>query len=265
MLTNTQIEEYETQGYFVADDAVEPGMLPSLLAATRRAKARVRAGEVDLFTHRDAAGEPWAIRGLFAPEFDEPLFAEYLMSRPILEYVQPFLGSELRLGGVLIFTNPYGSDYGFGWHRDFGKEKRDGTEEEELAILNRPIVSLKWHLALVDDDCLMVVPGSHKRYRTAHERECLLNTRHDDIPGQTVISLKAGQSAFWSGNLIHRGVMRKDVERLTLAGSWRKHGAEDATEETDSRLKWMLAENVRGALPSSMLPAYDRWRALQQG
>jgi hypothetical protein len=100
MVTNEQIEQYETQGYFIADDAVEPGILPALLAAAQRTKARVRAAEVDLFTHRDASGEPWAIRGLFAPEFDEPLFAEYLMSRPVMGYTRIFLGSELSLAAT---------------------------------------------------------------------------------------------------------------------------------------------------------------------
>ena len=217
------------------------------------------------YTHWASPGEPWAIRGLFAPEFEEPIFAEYLMSPRIMDYTEDFLGTELRLGGILIFTNPYNADYGFGWHRDSGKNERDGAREAELEILNRPMSGLKWHLALVDDACLMVVPGSHKRYRTAHERECLLDTRHEDIPGQKAIELKAGQTAFWSGNLIHRGIMKKDVERLTLAGSWRQHLETDSPQETNPRLKWMLAENVRDFLPETMKIYYDRWQALQTG
>ena len=265
MLTEAEMEQYRTQGYFITDNAVEPNMLPPLLESAKRVKAKIQSNEIDIFTHRSEDGEPWAIRGLFAPEFDEPIFAEYLMSEPIMGYTHAFLSGELRLGGVLIFTNPYEADYGFGWHRDFGKNERDGTEAVELEILNRPMTRIKWHLALIDDACLMVVPGSQKRYRTDHERDCLLNTRHEDIPGQKVIALKAGQTAFWSGNIIHRGIMKKDGERLTVAGSWAKHSADDPPEETDKRLKWMLAENVRGALPEAMQPYYDRWRALQKG
>lgn len=265
MFTENLRAQYETQGFFVADDAVDPAMMQPLLDATIRAKKKVRNGNVDLFTHRAPDGDPWAIRGLFAPEMGEPIFAEYLMSEPVMHYVRPFLGHELRLGGVLIFTNPYSADYGFGWHRDFGSNERDGSYEVEMEILNRPIKSFKWHLALVDDECLQIVPGSHRRYRTDHERKCLLETRHDDIPGQYAIPLKAGQTAFWSGNLIHRGVMKKDVERLTLAGSWNKHDPADKPSEADKRLKWMLADNVRGYLPKAMRPLYDRWRTLQLG
>ena len=267
MLTQQQKTQYEEDGYFLADDAVERGMVPQLLAAARRAKHKVCSGEVDLYTHwaTKENTEPWAIRGLLAPEFDEPLFAEYLLSAPVMSYVTPLLGSELRLGSILIFTNPHHEDWGFGWHRDFGKNVRDGTEEEELEVLKRPLTGLKWHLALVDDAGLQLVPGSQRRYRTEHEYECLSNTRHADIPGQKAIDLKAGQAAFWNGNAIHRGVMKRDVERLTIASSWRQHKEGDEPEETDPRFKWRLADRVRDNLPQEMLPYYDRWRALQLG
>ena len=57
--------------------------------------------------------------------------------------------------------------------------------------------------------------------------------------------------------------MKKDVERLTLAASWSKHNADDEPEEVDKRLRWMLADNVRPALPKALRVPYDRWRALQ--
>ena len=85
MPTREQAEQFETDGYFVADDAVEPGMFDELAAAARRVKHKVRSGQVDVYTHwaTDENSEPWAIRGLLAPEFDEPVFAEYLTSRPV--------------------------------------------------------------------------------------------------------------------------------------------------------------------------------------
>lgn len=265
MFCDTEKRQYRKLGFCIVDDAVDPDMLKSLLEATIRTKKKVRSGEVDLYTHRSEGGEPWAIRGLFAPEMNEPIFAEYLMSEPIMKYTRAFLGTQLQLGGALIFTNPYQADYGFGWHRDFGSKERDGSYQIEMEILNRPQRSLGWHLALVDDYCLQIVPGSHKRYRTAHERRCLLEDRHDDIPGQYAVPLKAGQTVFWTGNLIHRGVMKKDVERLTLSGNWGMYSKDGKPGETDPRLKWMLADNVREFLPKEMRTLYDRWRVLQKG
>lgn len=268
MPTQEQVRQYEEDGYFIADDAVDPAVLPELTAAARRAKEKVRSGKVDVYTHwaTKENTEPWGIRGLLAPEFEEPIFAEHMLSEPIMEYTRYFLGDEIRLGAILIFTNPHHDDWGFGWHRDFGKDVRDGTEEEEMAVLNRPLNSIRWHLALVDDACLEIVPGSQKRYRTERERECLLNDRNGHIPGGKAIALKAGQAAFWKGYAIHRGVMKKDVERLTIAGSWRQHTPdEDKPEETDVRFKWRLRDDVREVLPEAMKLHYDRWRALQLG
>lgn len=262
-MTDQQIEDYENRGFCYAEEATPKAMLSDLQREVRRTKQRVRDGEVDIFTHRTDTDEPWAIRGLFAPEFDAPIFAEYMMCDEIMPYVHHFLGEELRLGAVLIFTNPHDKDWGFGWHRDFGKLPRDAGEEEELEILNRPQKSFKWHLAIEDDECLQLVPGSHKRYRTDYEQECLLRTRHADMPGQRTIYLKAGQTVFWHGYTMHRGVMKKDVERLTLAGSWSKHSEDDEPQEVDRRLRWMVENNVREALPEGMHEAYDRWRALQ--
>src|SRR5262249_53567085 len=153
--------------------------------------------------------DPWAIRGLYAPEFGEPVFAEYLMSKPVMSYAESYLGNKLCLGDVVLFTNPCNADFGFGWHRDFFQKEIYHPKEIELEILNQAMTRLTWHLALVDDACLMFVPGSHRRYRTAHERRCLHHTHHADIPGQETIEVKAGQTAFWSGSLIHRGIMKK--------------------------------------------------------
>ena len=55
--------------------------------------------------------EPWAIRGLLAPEFDEPVFAEYLASGPVMEHVHAFIGDDLTMGSILVFTNPHHADY----------------------------------------------------------------------------------------------------------------------------------------------------------
>lgn len=109
-----------------------------------------------------------------------------------------------------------------------------------------------------------MVPASHKRYRTDYERECLLKTRHADIPGQKVIYLKRGQTVFWNGYTLHRGVMKKNIERLTIASAWSKHNDDDEPKEVDQRLKWMLKDSVRDFLPETMHVYYDRWRSLQK-
>ena len=269
MASKEQIEQYHHQGYFIADDAVELEMLPVLTEATRRAAEKVRSGEVVDDTDQIGTGgerkNPIVIFGVMAPEFGEQIFAEYLASEPIERYVKPFLGAELRLGWVTVFAIK-GSGYQCGWHRDFGGEERDGSYEVEMEILCRYRKNLlKWHTALVDDPCLWIVPGSQRRYRTDHEREVMISNKGvGDIPGAKQIKLKRGQTIFWNGNTIHRGVMPAGMEeRLTLCGCLVKHQADDPPERLDERFRWRLAANVRETLPEKIKLYYDRWKRLQ--
>ena len=46
MASEAQIQQYKEQGYFIADDAVVPDMLPPLTKATQRVADKVRSGAV---------------------------------------------------------------------------------------------------------------------------------------------------------------------------------------------------------------------------
>jgi hypothetical protein len=205
MPTKQQIDQYFDQGYFIADDAVEPDMLDELEAAGRRVRDKIRSGAVNIHSNLGENDEPIVIYGMIAPEYGEPIFAQYMASKVVESYVQAFLGEELRLGFLAFFATANQAPYDTGWHRDVGPDNRDNTEEAEMEILNRPITSLKWHLALVDDPCLLLVPGSQQRYRTEEEQKCLTETQHADISTQQIINLKRGQTVYWNGNIVHRG------------------------------------------------------------
>ena len=186
MANQQQVDQYRDQGYFIAEDAVASEMLEELTAAAERATAKVRSGAIV----DDPAGvrtggegdESIFISGLMAPEFGEPVFAGYLGSEALARCLQPFVGDELRLGWVNLCAAK--GDYEIGWHRDTGGNDRDGAYEAEMEILARHRRNfMKWHLALVDDPCLWIVPGSQKRYRTAREHQCMLHDPQGEIPG----------------------------------------------------------------------------------
>ena len=105
------------------------------------------------------------------------------------------------------------------------------------------------------------MPGSQRRYRTDEERECLVNSRREDISGEQRIDLKRGQTVFWSGNIIHRGRVPEGVEeRLTLAAGLTKHHDEEPIrdpyptdeDEVDERYRWRMANNIRETLPAKV-------------
>ena len=121
---------------------------------------KVRSGEVDVAGMGPDAG---AIFGLIAPEFGELVFGEHFLAPRLLQYVEAFLGKELRLGYVHLRNAR--ENYDTGWHRDVGGTNRDLPYDEEMALLNKPKTNFRWQLALIDDPCLWLVPWSQSRYR----------------------------------------------------------------------------------------------------
>ena len=263
-MNNPHVREYYDQGFVIVDDAVEPDMLEELEAALRRCSAKVRSGAVvdgvAAITTNGEGSNASHFRGLMAPEFAEGVFSEYLASESLHRYLRPFLGDRLRLGWVACFAVK-DQPYSVGWHRDVGQEERDGSYEVEMEILQRYRRNqIKWHLPLLDDPCLWVVPESQRRYRTEAEREVLINNPGGEIDGALQIRLQRGQTLFFNGNGIHRGVMPDDMtERLTLTGSLIRHQEGDR-EELDERHRWRLADNVRESLPEKAKGYYDNWR-----
>ncbi|MBT5589238.1 MAG: hypothetical protein HOJ45_14665 [Gemmatimonadetes bacterium] len=269
MVPEELITQYHKEGYFIVDDAIAPEMVERMIPAARSANAKVRSGAVVSSPDRigtDGPGDTkYDILGVIAPEFGEPIFAEYLCCPPLLHYVHALLGTDLRLGWMALFAVPGQDKYDTGWHRDFGKEERNGSEEVEMEILGRLRKNLvKWHMALVDDACLWLVPGSHLRYRTEQEHEALTNDHFADLPEARQIVLKKGQTVFWNGNTIHRGCLPAAApERLAVMGALVRHLPDDPPEPLEDRFRWRMADSVRAALPPETQLYYDRWRQLQ--
>ena len=163
------------------------------------------------------------------------------------------------MSSMAIFTNPHNEPFHMGWHRDVGQEPRDLPEAAELEFLQSPRTECRWELALVDDECLALVPGSQSRYRTEREWDVMSNGKNESLPGEELIHLRAGQTIFWNGKIIHRSTTRPDRERLTLLGSWGVHV--EGPKKKIGRFAWMLTDEVRAGLPESIHHCYDRWKA----
>ena len=182
--TDRQKRSFGEAGYFIVKDAVDQSVVGKMRDAARRVKEKVMSGEVDV--HADCLGErdPYHIIGLLSPRFGEPIFAQYMGSKPLLDYVFAQVGTDLMLGNLAMFTNPVKTKYVCQWHRDDGL-RFDQAEEPELEFLRQPRKSCRWELALVDDTALGLVPGSHLRYRTPEEIEATKEALDKRLPGET--------------------------------------------------------------------------------
>ena len=257
--TDAQRQSFDELGYFITPDAVDPALVDEMRNAARRIKDKVRSGAVDIYTDYHSPGDPYHIVGLLSPRFEEPIFAQYMGSKPLLDYVFSQIGTDLRLGNLSIFTNPQKAPFICPCHRDDGL-RYDQEEEPEIAYLRHPRTVCRWELALVDDRALSLVPGSHRRYRTPEEIETTKQGLDKGLPGDKVIELKAGETIFWNGDALHRAVHEPDRERLTLSASFRCFFFEE--QQDIGRNSWMLEDGMREWLPENLRFYYDRWKDL---
>ena len=305
-------------GFVIIDDFVDNPWIPILRQAGRRITQACAPehgySEIDAskgYVHRAGGDEPWAIRGLIHPAFGESCFAEFHGSEDFLAFVHSWCGGlepeDTVLGGMLLWCNPRRHVNGPSWHRDVtwwgtgksyfaqrddrGEGPEDYSEEvekvrwEEIRANNKKSVAqrngVSMFLALTDDECHELVPGSHNRWRTPFEHDVLLPKAmkdqgvphtpswngEDPLPGQVAIRLKAGEALIRIGATIHTGHTVPQRERNTLSIGWSKWSGPSTGEPSvaDVRHAWQLDPAVRDALPQAwMQTAWDRWAETQK-
>ena len=209
--TPERIDFLNQHGYLIINDFVDSPWISVLRDAGRRVsqacaltKPYDKIDSSKGYVHRTKDDEPWAIRGLIHPAFNEPCFAEFHGSDEFIGFVDEWCGGvttdELTLSGMLLWTNPRKNDHQLGWHRDVtwwgsGKpyvaqrqtpdeniddysEEKERERWEEIRKENKKSVharnGVSMFLALVDDESHELIPGSHNRWRTSFEHDVLL-------------------------------------------------------------------------------------------
>lgn len=305
-------------GFLIINDFVGNPWIPKLRDAGRRlTKAfapehcyRKIDGSKG-YVHRAAGDEPWAIRGLIHPAFKEPAFAEFHGSDDMMSFVDRWCGGldskDVTLGGMLLWCNPRKKEHKLGWHRDvtwwgtgesyFSQKEirgegtaayseevekklwKDIQETNHRSVTERNGVSM--FLALVDDECHELIPGSHNRWRTPFEHDVLLpktmkeqGVPHtpswngtDPLPGQVAVRLRAGEALVRLGSNIHTGHCVPGRERNTLSIGWSRWSGpfKGKPSVADARSAWQLDPAVRDAMPHKFMKvAWDRWAETQK-
>jgi hypothetical protein len=268
MVSEQILERYAIDGYFIFDDLVDPALLRRLREGAPRVKAKARSGAVNLYSNYAAPGEPWVIDGILTNAFQEPSFAEYMVSAPLLELAHAFLGDQIRLGYLGLLTNPLKVDFDLKWHRDvlnltpadFVSANPSLTPVQRA----RQTRKLRWSTALAEEANLRLVPGSHARWGTPPEQDAMDRELTNDLPGQRLIELKAGQTVFYDERIIHRALTRKERDRFALFGTWARYDRTEKKAKPIPELRWMLRDGIRETFPPSLHLYYDRFREIYQ-
>ena len=310
--TPERLAHLKEHGFVIINDFVDNPWIPILREAGRRVTEacapELGYSKLDLpkgYVHRTGNDEAWAIRGIIHPAFKEPCFAEFLGSDDFFGFCDRWCEGlnreDVVLGNALLWCNPREKENSLSWHRDktwwgTGKsykaqeERKDGPEayseevekerweeireENAKSLAERNGVSM--FLALTDDECHELIPGTHDRWRTPLEHDVLLPQKmkdqgvphtpswngKDPLPGQVAIRLRAGEALIRNGVTIHTGHTVPERERNTLAIGWSKWSGptEEEPAVADARFAWQLDPEVRAALPHEwMRVAWDRW------
>lgn len=219
LLQRESLQSFRHHGYFV---------VPAFLDPSERGELR-RACDIALDRARAESTE----EGHTTPKIGLLTGASYFARHPgALDRLVTFAGSArvcallegLALEGEhdtphLENTDYYHEqtkrDWDGDWHRDsqFGQLDPD---LEHRRILTTTSVHVR--VALVDDDRLEIVPGSHRRWDTPEELQIRKGSKRaaSAMPGATRIALGAGDACVFHAWSIHRATYRRTPLRRTL-------------------------------------------------
>lgn len=229
-------EQLARDGFVRIPSNLTQEQLERLRSACKRSADLARAGKWPFIRtlpkqfppwNADVSNGIWGVQHLLHPDLpDNGIFASSYFADFIVDAVVEILDCSpddlvMELYNLLIRPD---RDFALRWHRDDIPPTASATEEEERLL--EPILHAQWNLALYDDESLIVVPGSHARARTDAERSA--DAFEDEMPGQAVVRMKAGDIVFYNNNILHRGVYSSKIERMTLHGSMGVVGADAA-------------------------------------
>jgi hypothetical protein len=114
--TPERLAHLAEQGFVIINDFVDSPWIPVLREAGRRITQACVPDQpystIDSskgYVHRMKADEPWAIRGLIHPAFNEPSFAEFHGSPEFLNFVNSWCGlqpEDMTLSTLLLVQSP---------------------------------------------------------------------------------------------------------------------------------------------------------------
>ncbi|KAK2735250.1 hypothetical protein FQN55_002250 [Onygenales sp. PD_40] len=173
-----------------------------------------------------STGGIWGVQHLLHPEMpSRHAFANLYFSPAVLSIVEELVGLKpsnpnssddksdaepLTMELLNLLVSPTHTPFSLRWHRDDIPTPPTLSPADELAALrqksppHRPQSHAQYNIPLYADASLVVVPGSHRRARTPVEREA--GPYEEDLPGQVVVRLAAGDAVFYDSNIWHRGV-----------------------------------------------------------
>lgn len=183
--------DLDRDGYVVIPSRLPQEVLERAQEAAQRMIRKVEGGKYPFFRiYDDMVGlNISGVEHIFHPDIREPDLFKAVVDSKLLETAKGILGVErpAMLLNRLHVTTKY--SHTGNWHRD----ALPGVEE-----------TIQASLFLYPEDRFFVVPRSHRRENTPAESVALWKSVKADLPGQEVLSVKAGDILFFRSAILHR-------------------------------------------------------------
>ena len=158
----------------------------------------------------------------FKSDREQLIFLLNTIANPrVLSILKSICNCKLLFHDLQYFFNPLHTSWRGDWHRD-GQAIAPDDATEKCKLFDVSDRFIRVNIALIPDNNLEIVPGSHNRWDTIKELEIRkeLNGKKNNsnaMPGATRIILNSGDAVFFDGFGIHRGNYFVDKPRRTIA------------------------------------------------
>ncbi len=202
----------------------------------------------------------WGVNEITRPALFEPELVDVFAHPRVNAALHAILGPEPRAWGIKILWTPKVVGYDLGWHRD--QMKRDLYDYAHLKPAEQDHV--QFNAALNEDDCFLVVPGSHRRPLTAGEWDALDNAPTAALPGEVVAALEPGDILYMDAHTLHRGRSAVEGDRLTLHYSAQAQWVPLKPWGNEPDFAFITSDDFIQSLTPAARPLYERLRTAER-
>jgi ectoine hydroxylase-related dioxygenase (phytanoyl-CoA dioxygenase family) len=264
-------ETFAREGYLIVKGILSPQEVADLKPAAEALRDRVRrerpsgtrywTGQRDRQALSDAelGLASWGINEITRPDFLVPEMVDVLGQERVDGVLQELV-DQPRAWGLKMLWTPKLVGYDLGWHRD--QMKADFYDY--IQYKPQPQDHVQFNLALNDDDCFLVVPGSHRRSLTDEEWRSQREEPNARLPGEVVAELGPGDILFMDAHTLHRGRSAVDGDRLTLHYSVQAQWVPLRPWGEPEHFDWIASDAFLNKLSPKTRPYYERLRTAER-
>lgn len=197
VLTEAERASFREQGYLIRK-ILDDASVARYVAAVD--ESRRERGDAQRMSNLQFLQPGKAIRGI----------QDIICNADMLAVCRDLLGNGIVIDGASLFYGDAGVDYRQGWHRDV-LQVPDEQVDPHWFSEDYHYNYVQMNMPLTEDDCLWIVPGSHRRPLNAQERAIFGNTEKMapvDAPelseGRQIV-VQPGEAVFYNNYAVHRG------------------------------------------------------------